>query len=45
MAFAVMGSKLGNDLKIEDEESINTSFPNFFENFNNAGGKLGIHIE
>tara|TARA_X000000368_G_C23019846_1_gene707444 strand:+ start:91 stop:1407 length:1317 start_codon:yes stop_codon:yes gene_type:complete len=45
MAFAVMGSKLGKDLKIEDEESIHTSFPNFTESFNNAGGKLGTNIE
>ena len=34
MSFAVMGSKVGN-LIIEDSESINTSFPNFIEKFNN----------
>ena len=36
MSFAVMGSKIGN-LIIDDAESINTSFPNFIEKFNNAG--------
>ena len=39
MSFAVMGSKIGN-LIIEDSESINTSFPNFIEKFNNAGGNI-----
>ena len=39
MSFAVMGSKIGN-LIIDDEGSINTSFPNFIEKFNNAGGNI-----
>ncbi len=39
MAFAVMGSKVDN-LMIEDSNSINTSFPNFSNLFNNAGGYL-----
>ena len=39
MSFAVMGSRVGN-LKIEDAESINTSFPNFIDKFNNAGGNI-----
>ena len=39
MSFAVMGSKVGN-LIIEDSDSINTSFPNFIEKFNNAGGNI-----
>ena len=39
MSFSVMGSKIGN-LKIEDAESINTSFPNFIKKFNNAGGNI-----
>ena len=39
MSFAVMGSKIGN-LIIDDAESINTSFPNFIEKFNNAGGNI-----
>ncbi len=39
MSFAVMGSKIDN-LIIEDSESINTSFPNFIETFNNAGGNI-----
>jgi 5-enolpyruvylshikimate-3-phosphate synthase len=34
-----MGSKIGG-LFIEDAESINTSFPNFINNFNNAGGNI-----
>tara|TARA_B100001063_G_scaffold165443_1_gene154406 strand:- start:398 stop:1696 length:1299 start_codon:yes stop_codon:yes gene_type:complete len=39
MSFAVMGSKVGN-LIIEDSDSINTSFPNFIEKFNSAGGNI-----
>jgi len=39
MSFAVMGSKVDN-LVIEDADSINTSFPNFKEKFNNAGGNI-----
>ena len=39
MSFAVMGSKIDN-LVIEDSKSINTSFPNFVEKFNNAGGNI-----
>ncbi len=39
MSFAIMGSKVGN-LIIDDAESINTSFPNFIEKFNNAGGNI-----
>ena len=39
MSFAVMGSKVDN-LVIEDSKSINTSFPNFVEKFNNAGGNI-----
>ena len=37
MSFAIMGSKIGN-LSIEDSQSINTSFPNFNDIYNNAGG-------
>ncbi len=39
MSFAVMGTKLG-PLKIEDSDSINTSFPNFKDEFNKLGGKI-----
>ena len=39
MSFAIMGSRVDN-LIIEDSESINTSFPNFVEKFNNAGGNI-----
>ncbi len=39
MSFAIMGSKVGN-LIIEDQESINTSFPNFIKKFNYAGGNI-----
>jgi 3-phosphoshikimate 1-carboxyvinyltransferase len=39
MSFTVMGSRVDN-LIIEDSESINTSFPNFIEKFNNAGGNI-----
>ena len=39
MSFAVMGTKVDN-LIIEDAKSINTSFPNFIEKFNNAGGNI-----
>lgn len=40
MAFSIMGSLLKTDLHIKDSESIKTSFPNFIEKFNKAGGKL-----
>jgi 3-phosphoshikimate 1-carboxyvinyltransferase len=39
MSFAVMGSKIGN-LKIQDTESINTSFPYFADIFNETGGNF-----
>ncbi len=39
MSFAVLGSKIGN-LEIEDAKSISTSFPNFANEFNKAGGKI-----
>ena len=39
MAFAVMGSKIGN-LMIQDPDSIKTSFPNFVDKFNKAGGNI-----
>ena len=39
MSFAIMGSKIGG-LKIQDPESIDTSFPNFVNIYNNAGGNL-----
>jgi 3-phosphoshikimate 1-carboxyvinyltransferase len=39
MSFAVMGSKV-NNLIIDDAQSINTSFPNFIEKFNKAGGNI-----
>ena len=39
MSFVVMGSKVDN-LIIDDAESINTSFPDFIEKFNDAGGNI-----
>ncbi len=39
MAFAVMGTKVG-PLKIEESDSIKTSFPNFKHEFNKLGGRL-----
>ena len=39
MAFAVMGSRIGN-LEIENSECINTSFPSFINEFNKIGGKI-----
>ena len=39
MSFAVMGSKIGN-LKINESNSINTSFPKFIEKFNQSGGNI-----
>ena len=44
MAFAVMGTKLG-PLKIEDSNSINTSFPNFKNELNNLGGKISWKVK
>ena len=40
MAFAIMGTKLGIDLKIEDSEFIDTSFPKFYHIVNSLGGNL-----
>ena len=39
MAFCVMGTKIG-PLNIQDEKSINTSFPTFKNELNNLGGKI-----
>ena len=39
MSFLVMGSRLG-ELYIEKSDSIKTSFPNFVEEFNRAGGNI-----
>ena len=39
MAFAIMGTKIG-PLKIQDSDSINTSFPNFKNELNNLGGNI-----
>ena len=40
MSFAIMGTKLGKDLKILDSEYIKTSFPKFVESLNAVGGNL-----
>ena len=40
MAFAVMGTKLGTNLKIQDSKYINTSFPEFCKKLNSVGGCL-----
>ena len=39
MAFAVMGSKIGN-LVIDQPECISTSFPSFVSEFNKIGGNI-----
>ena len=39
MAFIIMGTKIG-PLKIQDADSINTSFPNFKDEINKLGGKI-----
>ena len=39
MSFIIMGSKIGS-LQIKDSDSINTSFPNFIETYNNSGGNI-----
>ena len=39
MAFCIMGTRLG-PLRINDSESINTSFPNFKNELNKLGGKI-----
>ena len=44
MSFAVMGSAIHTDLKIEDSDSIKTSFPNFIDIFNKSGGNLKNQI-
>jgi 5-enolpyruvylshikimate-3-phosphate synthase len=40
MSFAVMGTKLDTNLKINDSEYIKTSFPKFVESLNSIGGNL-----
>ena len=40
MSFAIMGMKLGVELKITDSEFIKTSFPNFLITLNSVGGNL-----
>jgi len=40
MAFAIMGTKLGVNLKIQDSEYINSSFPGFNKEINSVGGRL-----
>ena len=40
MAFAVMGTNLGTNLKINNSEYIKTSFPSFVESLNSIGGNL-----
>ena len=40
MAFAIMGTKLTLDLRIEDSEYIKTSFPEFNKVINSLGGNL-----
>jgi len=39
MAFSVMGSKIG-EIKIDDSNSIKTSFPKFIDEFNQVGGLI-----
>ena len=39
MAFAIMGTKIG-PLKINDSDSISTSFPNFKKELNKLGGNI-----
>ena len=40
MAFAIMGTKLGVNLTIQDSKYINTSFPGFSNELNSVGGCL-----
>ena len=40
MAFAIMGTMLGINLKILNSEYINTSFPGFSKEINSIGGKI-----
>ena len=40
MAFAIMGTKLGVNLNIQDSEYIKTSFPGFSKEINSVGGNL-----
>ena len=40
MAFAIMGTNLGINLKIQNAEYINTSFPRFSKEMNSVGGNI-----
>ena len=39
MAFCIMGTRIG-PLRINDSESISTSFPNFKNELNKLGGRI-----
>ena len=41
MAFSVAAMNIG-DCEIDDAESINKSYPSFFDDFNNLGGKADV---
>ena len=40
MSFAIMGTRLGIELKIINSEFIKTSFPDFLVTLNSVGGNL-----
>ena len=40
MAFAIMGTKIGKKLRIQDSKFIKTSFPNFVNEINSLGGHV-----
>ena len=41
MAFSVAAMNIG-DCEIDDAQSINKSYPSFFDDFNNLGGKADV---
>lgn len=42
MALAIMGLNLPKSMKIIDADSVNKSYPNFFEDFKSIGGKAYV---
>lgn len=42
MAFSVAGLNIDNGLEIDDAESINKSYPSFFDDYNMLGGKADV---
>ena len=45
MSFLCLGLITENPIKVEDTDTINSSFPSFFEIMNKIGAKIEMYIE